>query len=623
MPYRSKTGRPSVSSQENYTSSSLSSNPDDNEAYFPELKPLPRAHAPLATADPAHAIPFDMSILTISHKRDMSSIKAVIVGGGITGLATAIMMELAGMEYVILERSLGNEPEIGSAVALGPPVLRLLEQMGLLPQIEKNSKVVSGLTVVDGEGRRIGRIDSIDESRYGYPYRSLTRAAMYNILLDRVNKNHLNRGKLVIETLQNPNGVSCKCSDGSTYYGDIIIGADGANSLTRERMYTQLREQNKLPECDMEYSVFEHVDIGGVTEPLDPNLYPSVRENSGELKLIYTKDMPYTLWYMPVAGSRVAWGISNTCAPKIKHHPYSHSHVHSSNSNLSHAQLSQSPTPSSLRSTTMAASTAAGMMSMASTSPLTIASNSSSSSSTSPRGVHHNHKSASTSSIASSSSSLGPSTPPLSRSSSQQSKINHDWTQHAGDLETHFKDLLDKRCALGVGTVRDFINKTPKHLIATVDLEERLYKTWHHGRIVLAGDGKSFFYHLVIGGQSVIQGLLDAVCLVNLLYDMEHTTPHEITKAFKKYHSKRSPITKSMIEESNAMDKLFLGTGLKAGLMRKFMFSPVFSFTMKNDKVNNNRPQLSFLAFVEDRGSSKANRQKISGRLTRNKTYAL
>lgn len=295
MPYRTRVGRPSVSSQDNHTSSTISSNPDDNDAFYPELKPLPRTHAPLATNDPSLAIPFDMSILTISHKRDMSSVKAVIVGGGITGLAIAIMMELGGMEYEILERSTGSEPEIGSSVALGPPVLRLLEQMGLLPQIEKASKIVTGLTVVDGECQRVGRVDSVDEERYAYPYRALTRKTFHDILLERVNKNHLHQGKLVVETLQNPNGVSCKCSDGSTYYGDIIIGADGAHSLTREKMYMQLKEQGKLPEVDMDYSIYEHVAIGGVTDPLDHNLYPSIKSDSAEFQVIYTKDYPCTV----------------------------------------------------------------------------------------------------------------------------------------------------------------------------------------------------------------------------------------------------------------------------------------------------------------------------------------
>ncbi|KAG0348198.1 hypothetical protein BG004_005741 [Podila humilis] len=614
MPYRTKTSRPSVSSQDNNTSSTISSNPDDIEAFFPELRPLPRAHAPLATNNPAHAIPFDMSILTISHKHDMSSVKAIIVGGGISGLAIAIMMELGGLEYEILERTTGNEPEIGSAISLGPPVLRLFEQIGLLSQIEKASRVVSGLTLVDGECRRIGRIESVDSERYGYPYRVLAHKALYNILLNKVNKTHLHQGKLVVETLQNPNGVTCKCSDGSTYYGDVIIGADGANSLTRERMYMQLKEAGKLPETDMDYSVYDHTVISGVSEPLDSNLYPAIKSEECEFQVIYTKDFPCTLWYMPLAGSRVAWFISKSSASKIKYHPYSHSQGSNTGSSPMSSEFS-----SSMASVTLRTAAISGSASGINTMSLSSAGNSSN--------PHHSASTAAASSVASSASSTvsssGPGsarTPSLSRSSSHQSRINHDWMISTSvDFEVQFKELLDKRCAMGVGSVRDFLQHTPKRAISTVDLEERLYKTWYHGRIVLVGD--ACHQHLVVGGQGAIQGLLDGVCLVNLLYDMEHSTPHEITKAFKKYQAKRNPVTKTTIEETAMLDKMLHGQGLKAGMMRRFMFS-AWTFNLKNDKANNNRPQLSFLPFVEDRGHSKAARQKISGRLTRNRTFS-
>jgi len=56
-------------------------------------------------------------------------------------------------------------------------------------------------------------------------------------------------------------------------------------------------------------------------------------------------------------------------------------------------------------------------------------------------------------------------------------------------------------------------------------------------------------------------------------------------------------------------------------MMRKLLFNTVWTFNMNNDKFNCNRPQLSFLPFVEDRASSKANKQKVSSRLVRNKIF--
>ncbi|KAF9091958.1 hypothetical protein BGX29_006012 [Mortierella sp. GBA35] len=578
----------------------------------------------MACIDPALAIPFDLSILTISHKRDHNAIKAVIVGGGIAGLSLAIMMAKAGIEYIILERSTGLEASIGSGIVLSPPVLRLIEQLGLLAQVELASKALDGMTIVDGECRKLGRFEGVEQERYGYPLRLIARADLHRILLEHVPKEHIQHGKLVVETLQNPNGASCKCSDGSTYYGDIIVGADGSHSLTRDRMYTQLKEQGKLSDSDLEPSCYEHIAIGGITNPLDKAFYPAAHEPTAEMQAIYTKDASYSFWYMPVGGNRVAWGISNTQSPKYKYHSYSISSVNNGSSTTtstvnSSTNLANHPS-TALRSSSSSSIATSLSSNIAMVPGFGVNPNFAATQSGLPLHNHPNGLIAQPGYISSKSTSNIP--PSLSRTSSS-AKIHDDWFVPSSiDLEVHFKDLLDARCAMGVGTVRDFIANTPKSAISTVDVEERLNKTWHHGRIVLVGD--ACHQHLVIGGQGAVQSMLDSVCLVNLLYDMEFNTPSEITKVFKKYQAKRSSLAKASIDETSQLDKVFHGQGLVAGMIRKFVFNAVWSFNMKNDKFNNNRPQLSFLPFVEDRGTSKANRQKISGRLlASNRTYAV
>ncbi|KAF8948311.1 hypothetical protein BGZ47_005613 [Haplosporangium gracile] len=588
---------------------------------YPDLKPLPKSHAPMACIDPALAIPFDLSILTISHKKDHNAVKAIIVGGGIAGLSLAIMMAKAGIEYIILERSTGHEASIGSATVLGPPVLRLIEQIGLLPQVEAASKALSGLTIVDGECRKIGRLEGVDQDRYGYPLRLTARQDLHRILLDHVPKEHIQHGKLVVETLQNPNGASCKCSDGSTYYGDIIVGADGRHSLTRDRMYTQLKEQGKLPDADMEPSCYEHLSIGGITNPLDKTFYPAAHEPTAEMHAIYTKDAPYSFWYMPVEGSRVAWGISNTQSPKHKIHNYSRPTHTAATTNTAPAINSTSNTVNHASAVTGSSSSSSSIGSSVSSNVAMIPGNAANFiTAQGGTGFHSHTNGLGAHNIPNKSATAIP--PPLSRTSSAQ-KIHDDWfVPSSVDLELHFKDLLNARCAIGVGTVRDFIAKTPKGTMSIVDVEERLNKTWHHGRIVLVGD--ACHQLLPIGGQGAVQSMLDSVCLVNLLYDMEFNTPSEIAKVFKKYQAKRCSLAKASIDGTSQIDKVFHGQGLMAGMMRKFIFNAFWSFNMKNDKYNNNRPQLSFLPFVEDRGGSKANRQKISGRLlANNKTFAV
>ncbi|KAG0257476.1 hypothetical protein DFQ27_005087 [Actinomortierella ambigua] len=556
-------GRRSISSQ-HLTSNDVSSYAPPSSSSTTDLRPLPQSFAPLASFDQAQAIPFDKSILTIPHKKDMMTIKAIIVGAGIGGLCLALMMELAGIEYEILERMTSQEPHRGTGVALGPPVLRLFEQMGLLDQIEAMSKPMTGLTTMDKDRRKTGRLEATDSTRYGYPYRLLHRHELTTLLRSRVPASHIHHSKLVTEIHQNPNGASVKCADGSTYYGDIIVGADGADSLVRERMLTALKEQNKLPEADLEPTHYEQHCIGGLSPKLKVEEFPVVGERSSEFRVQTAKDDAASLWYIPLPGNRVAWHFFiHNATPKVKHHPYSHSH-----GNLDRHSGSQ-PYVSS-------------------------------------------HSKTSSSSNLSSSSSMG----------GANSKINLDWLTPVYDLERpDLQELLNSPCCIGPGTVRDFVSRTPRADISSIDISDRIYKTWYSGRIVLLGDACHSTY--LMGGQGALQAILDGVCLVNLLHDMEYNSPPELAKAFKKYHAKRYPVIKGAKDDSTTLEKLFHDKGFMAGVMRKMLFNTMWTLSLANDKYNNNRPQLSFLNFVEDRGTSKANRQKVSARLLRNRTYAL
>lgn len=90
--------------------------------------------------------------------------KVLIIGGGLGGLVLAILLERAGIEYWVLEQSVLVRP-IGSVIALSPLVLPLMEQLGLLEEIERLSKPVAGLTFLRDDLSTIGRTIFNDNNR--------------------------------------------------------------------------------------------------------------------------------------------------------------------------------------------------------------------------------------------------------------------------------------------------------------------------------------------------------------------------------------------------------------------------------------------------------------------------
>ncbi|KAF9949417.1 hypothetical protein BGZ65_007346, partial [Modicella reniformis] len=90
--------------------------------------------------------------------------KVLIAGGGLGGLVLAILLQRAGIDYLILEQSVIIRP-FGCIIVLGSSVLPLMEQLGLLEEIERVSIPFGGITVLRNDSSVVGRI--IADGRHG------------------------------------------------------------------------------------------------------------------------------------------------------------------------------------------------------------------------------------------------------------------------------------------------------------------------------------------------------------------------------------------------------------------------------------------------------------------------
>ncbi|KAF9177802.1 hypothetical protein BGZ49_005494, partial [Haplosporangium sp. Z 27] len=96
---------------------------------------------------------------------------------------------------------------------------------------------------------------------------------------------------------------------------------------------------------------------------------------------------------------------------------------------------------------------------------------------------------------------------------------NAEWGPEANDATlTKYRDFP---CPLG-GTMGDIFDATPKELISKVFLEEKLFKTWHHGRTVLIGDACHKLHPA--GGQGGRNAIDDAVVIANCLYFLKDSS---------------------------------------------------------------------------------------------------
>ncbi|KAG0324332.1 hypothetical protein BG004_003495, partial [Podila humilis] len=133
------------------------------------------------------------------------------------------------------------------------------------------------------------------------------------------------------------------------------------------------------------------------------------------------------------------------------------------------------------------------------------------------------------------------------------------------------EDVRNFKCPYG-GSVMDLIEATPKGLVSKVLLEEKMYRTWYNGRVVLIGDGNivPFF------GQGASQAILDAACIANQLHVLRSTSIEDLTAVFKTYMESRAETARVASDSSREFADLIYEQGFKADVARNIVlrFTP-------------------------------------------------
>jgi 2-polyprenyl-6-methoxyphenol hydroxylase-like FAD-dependent oxidoreductase len=165
--------------------------------------------------------------------------RVIIVGGGITGLTLANCLQQEGVDYVLLEARNDIAPQIGASVCLGPSALRIMDQLGLCDQIMEECEPVH--TQYHWMGGKCSASDDfylLSKARWGYDVCCLDRQILLRILYDGItDKTKIQTGKKVVTVDHKADRAMVHCENGSAFYGDVVVGADGVHSRVRKEMW--------------------------------------------------------------------------------------------------------------------------------------------------------------------------------------------------------------------------------------------------------------------------------------------------------------------------------------------------------------------------------------------------
>ncbi|KAG0273279.1 hypothetical protein BGZ95_010902 [Linnemannia exigua] len=513
----------------------------------------------------------------------MSSTKVLIAGAGLGGLMMAILLDRAGIDYVIFEKY-EHLRALGSATNLGCNVLPLFSQLGLQDELHKISKPSSTVNVYKETMERIGHINYEEYvETCGYVSRTMARPDLHALLLAQVPPSKVLLGKKIQEIRQNDAKVTILCSDGSSFDGDLLIGSDGAYSKVRQSLFQQLDKQQLLPKTDAENLKACHMSVLGITRPVDPAKYPVVEEPGTRYESVIGANKPNTWRYFTIPGNRICWRIDHHLAADADNISSSPQPAASS-SNTTPTQISRGPRAKKAPSTTNTTASTSTSTSNASTS-ISNASTSTSNTST-------------------------------STSKTTTAANLPEWGTESSDAIPD--DWRNFPCPIG-GTMGDLFDQTPREVVSKVVLEEKLYQTWHHGRVVLIGD--ACHKMLPNSGRGAVNAMLDAVVLANALYEKvaESASLENVQEAFGEYYNERYPHAVAEIERSKRMARVVAGQTWFDTMVRKVFFTLLPKRFQDNSyaAMLRYRPQLSFLPLVPERGSVPALPQKRTLRASR------
>ena len=159
-----------------------------------------------------------------------------VLGAGIAGLATAILLARSGGRVTIIERSTGLDGS-GAGIQITPNGTRVLHALGLSEGIRKVGVKATGVEVVDHRtGRRMSEIDLSHYGRGGFPYMLFRREELMRLLEHAAGSAGVEflRGRNVTCFEEDDGEVLCRFSGGGCHSAQFLIGADGLHSRARD-----------------------------------------------------------------------------------------------------------------------------------------------------------------------------------------------------------------------------------------------------------------------------------------------------------------------------------------------------------------------------------------------------
>lgn len=162
---------------------------------------------------------------------------AVVVGGGIGGLAAAIGLRRIGWEVTVVERASVLE-DAGAGISLAANGLRALDELGVGEAVRQAARGQYSGGTRTPQGNWLARMDgSALEKAVGTPIIGIPRSTLHGLLRDSLPAQALLIGSEAGLVEQCGPGMARVACDGTVLDADLVVAADGIRSKVRSHLF--------------------------------------------------------------------------------------------------------------------------------------------------------------------------------------------------------------------------------------------------------------------------------------------------------------------------------------------------------------------------------------------------